>query len=103
MSGEKLVQETPKGTTLTEPVSDLQNAAKKIQEGRAHEFTPEELDSVGAFEYDNAETDALDRALGNTLEKNEADWADMGGKTTTATKNLNTEQIDELLGGKVKK
>ena len=258
MSGEKLVQETPKGTTLTEPVSDLQNAAKKIQEGRAHELTPkekiswakkqieilrpgaaykqkkiyppeeqvksnnvnkkdarrikpledvrlknpevqkelkamaeesgwaeiggkgiwdeekgaykeerttwlkndprsewygaglgskefiieavrksiagepmyapekyvvkhminyihdkvfpliaestpEEFDSVGAFEYDNAETEALDRALGNTLEKNEADWADMGGKTTTATKNLNTEQIDELLGGKVKK
>ena len=103
MSGEKLVQETPKGTTLTEPVSDLQNAAKKIQEGRAHEFTPEEFDSVGAFEYDEAETDALDRALGNTLEKNEADLADMNGKTTTATKNLNTEQIDELLGGKVKK
>lgn len=258
MSGEKLVQETPKGTTLTEPVSDLQNAAKKIQEGRAHEltpeekiswakkqieilrpgaaykqkkiyppeeqvkynkenkkdarrikpiedvrlknpevqtelkamaeesgwaeiggkgiwdeekgaykeerttwlknnprskwygaglgsrefiieavrkaiagepmyapekyvvkhminyideevfpliteFTPEELDSVGAFEYENAETDALDRALGTTLEKNEADWADMGGKTTTDTKNLNTEQIDELLGKKVKK
>ena len=258
MSGEKLVQETPKGTTLTEPVSDLQNAAKKIQEGRAHEltpeekiswakkqieilrpgaaykqkkiyppeeqvkynkenkkdarrikpiedvrlknpevqtelkamaeesgwaeiggkgiwdeekgaykeerttwlknnprskwygaglgsrefiieavrkaiagepmyapekyvvkhminyideevfpliteFTPEELDSVGAFEYENAETDALDRALGTTLEKNEADWADMGGKITTDTKNLNTEQIDELLGKKVKK